>query len=528
MRLHRAGRIPRPRRCRRDTDHVEEADRDRHRQDDPAGQIFGIPGQQVLVQLSGKVENFPATTTDPNTIIVQEPADLADDEWFDHFSALGVANAPIPANSTLTVQYWDGTEWVDVPGMVDLAGPQIFSGFPGTRSCRRAGHPVRLPLRRWLPARHRGQPQPRVHAEGTRPDGADHRRRLRVLQRLRRRRGRRPGRPACDDIHIVPPTPGNADFIDKSWDDPATVAERSQQQKGATIAWSTDGATGIDHGHLRHPGHARAVGGRPALQRLRQLRPGPDRPDHGDRRPATEVRPDPVGPAVQRLSGAWIDAPGDPCPAACDKTFPGYTLSADSRDDTIAFRLTYAESPNRVWTRGRPADRQRRRHLVENKRHLHPVFQIRDDLRSDPNGAGARRGRVQHRRQTGVVRNTAQARLVVEDNEDSTTRTPRRHRHHPGNVTSNITKDWTGGPLGVPAPGTARFPDEYPTANVTLKGTNTTPSKVDRSPSPTPRTGHRSVRELQPRRLHGITDPASIGATGLTITLKLAGGGTGR
>ena len=41
-----------------------------------------------------------------------------------------------------------------------------------------------------------------------------------------------------DDINIVPPTPGNADFIDKAWDNPATVAERSQQQKGATISWS--------------------------------------------------------------------------------------------------------------------------------------------------------------------------------------------------------------------------------------------------------------------------------------------------
>ena len=27
----------------------------------------------------------------------------------------------------MTVQYWDGTQWIDLPGAVDIAGPTVFS-----------------------------------------------------------------------------------------------------------------------------------------------------------------------------------------------------------------------------------------------------------------------------------------------------------------------------------------------------------------------------------------------------------------
>jgi fimbrial isopeptide formation D2 family protein len=42
-------------------------------------QIFSIPGQQVLVELSAHVEEFPTSTTSANDIVVQEPADLDGD-----------------------------------------------------------------------------------------------------------------------------------------------------------------------------------------------------------------------------------------------------------------------------------------------------------------------------------------------------------------------------------------------------------------------------------------------------------------
>ena len=55
----------------------------------------------------------------------------------------------------------------------------------------------------------------------------------------------------------------------------------------------------------------------------------------------------------------------------------------------------------------------------------------------------------------GVVRNTARATLIVDgdefyhqDDSDDIVITP-------VHVTADITKDWSGGPMGIPAPGTA-------------------------------------------------------------------------
>ena len=91
-------------------------------------EIFAIPGQEAVVQLTGKVSDFPESTTDAHQIIVQDPADLTNAGWSDAFAPQTIAETPIPADATLTVQYYNGTEWVDVPGMVDLEGPQIFTG----------------------------------------------------------------------------------------------------------------------------------------------------------------------------------------------------------------------------------------------------------------------------------------------------------------------------------------------------------------------------------------------------------------
>lgn len=47
-----------------------------------------------------------------------------------------------------------------------------------------------------------------------------------------------------------------------------------------------------------------------------------------------------------------------------------------------------------------------------------------------------------------------------------------------GPLNVNFTKAWTGGPLGVPQPGTPQ--DQYPSGRVTLVATNTTVAKVDK------------------------------------------------
>ena len=226
-------------------------------------------------------------------------------------------------------------------------------------------------------------------------------------------------------------------------------------------------------------------------------------------------------------AGDWIDAPNDPCPAACDKTFPGYTLSAQSQADTIAYRLTYAESPDRVVDNAAaPPIGSGVADSTGNNRHIHEVFRLRDELRSNPADPVLAED-TYNTADPGVVRNTAQARLVVGDNDDF------YHQNAsddiaitPVNVTADITKDWTGGPMGVPAPGTATFPDQYPTGTVTLQGRNTTPRVVDRLTITEPAGGTNPFEDFNLAGFSSITDPATIGATDLTITLDLAGGGT--
>ncbi|MDN5762960.1 MAG: isopeptide-forming domain-containing fimbrial protein, partial [Microlunatus sp.] len=492
-------------------------------------QIFSIPGQRVLVELSGHITEFPDSTTDANEIIVQDPADLDGDPWYDSFAPTGVVETPIPADATLTVQYWNGTEWVDVPGMVDLAGPQVFSGdFPpevvenaqGIRFVydSDAGFPpgteVNPNIGFELKPEAAGQDltvedcaSSRATAEDADPAAGD---------------------PACDDIVIVPPDTGNADFIAKAWDDPAAVGERTEEGRGATISWSTSGATKID-------------------QMVISDVPDPDPADLPNSvfDSFDLVRIDPITPAldphltfdqverVELFSAAandWIDAPNDPCPAACDGTFPGYSLSAPVQADTIAFRLVYSESPTRADRIGdnpeAPPVGSGVAISTGNDREIHPVFRIRDELRSDPDDP-VLADDVYNLDEAGVVRNTARARLVVGDNDDF------YHQDAsddiaitPVNVTADITKDWTGGPLGVPEPGTASFPAEYPTGTVTLQGKNTTPRVVDRLTITEPTGGTDPFENFNLADFTTITDPAAIGATELSITLSLEGGGT--
>ncbi|GMA23255.1 hypothetical protein GCM10025864_10140 [Luteimicrobium album] len=85
------------------------------------GEIPAVPGQDATIQLSGKVDEFPASTTNAQQIVVSDPSgDPNDSEFYDVFDATGVVAVPIPDNATLTVNYWNGSAWVPVPGMTDL------------------------------------------------------------------------------------------------------------------------------------------------------------------------------------------------------------------------------------------------------------------------------------------------------------------------------------------------------------------------------------------------------------------------
>ncbi|MER7604460.1 DUF5979 domain-containing protein [Nocardioides sp. NPDC127503] len=493
------------------------------------GQIFSIPGQIATVLLTGTLEPFPASTTDATEIIVQDPADLEADTWYDTFAPTTIAETPIPADSTMTVQYWDGSEWVDVPGMVDLAGPQIFTGdLPP--EVRENAQGIRFVYHSDDGFARGTEVSPNIDFE-LRPEAAGQD--IEVENCAASSASAPDARPddasmtECPVIDVVPPDPGNADFIDKAWDDPKVVGERTGEEAGATLAWSTSGASNIDQMYVSDVPA-------PSAETL------PDTVFD----PFDLVRIDPITAEsdphltydrVARVelyslaAGGWVDAPDDPCPEACDGTFPGYELSAASQQDTIAFRLVFEESPTRADRIGgdptAPPVGSGVARSSGNDRDIHPVFRIRDDLRSDPDVPVVSDAVYNVAGEPSEVRNTARASVIVDgsvyvDQDASDTITI-----SPVPVTVTMDKEWSGGPLDVP-PADTTFPDDWPTARMSLDAANTTPRQVDRLTITEPTGLTDPFDTFNLRGFVSVTDPASIGADDVTIALELADGGT--
>ncbi len=492
-------------------------------------EIFSIPGQLVTVLLSGTLEPFPASTTDATEIVVQDPADLDSDTWYDAFAPTTISETPIPADSTLTVQYWDGSEWVDVPDMVDIPGPQVFTGeLPPEVSESAEGI-------RFVYHSDQGFPpgtevSPNITFE-LRPEAAGEE--LTVEDCASSAASGPDAPPAdavmadCPVIDLVPPDPGNANFIDKAWDAPKLVGERTGSEAGLTLSWSTSGASHIDQMYLSDV-------------------PEPSTSGLGDTvfDSFDLVRIDPITPAmdphltydqvarVELYSLAaddWVRAPGDPCPAACDGTFPGYVVADDAVQDTLAFRLVFEESPTREDRIGgdpsAPAVGSGVARSNGNDRAIHPVFRIRDDLRSDPDVPVVSDAVYNVAGEPSEVRNTARASVIVDDAVVVDQDASDIITISPVPVTVSLDKTWTGGPLGVPPAGT-EFPDDWPTGRMTLDAENTTPRQVDRLTIIEPAGLTDPFDTFNLSGFVSITDPATIGADDLVITLLLNDGGS--
>ncbi|OFE16268.1 hypothetical protein BA895_19640 [Humibacillus sp. DSM 29435] len=492
--------------------------------------LLSIPGETATVRLSGTLKPFPDSTTAANELIVQDPADFATDGWWKAFAPRTVAATPIPADSTLTVQWWNGNAWVDVSNMTDLAGPQVYSGdlpadvqakAQGLRFVYRSdagfapGTSVKPNLSFALKPALAGQDitiedcaASAATAPGVDPTGA-------AL-----------APPNCPVIQLVPPEPGVGNLITKDWDAPKTIGERTGANAGLTIRWSTGGRSGLDQeivSDVPNPS-AGAVAGAVFdsfdLARIDAITPALDPLLTYDRVNRVEL--------FNASTGAWTTASADPCPGRCDGTFPGVALSGAERASTIAFRLVFEESPTRASRIGNdptaPPVGSGVARSFDNDRQIHPVFTIRDDRRSAAtkpvlatsvyNVAGA----------PGDVSNTASAdglvagKVIVSDTDSdiiSIVDVP---------VTANITKNWAGGPLGVPPAGSPV--GDYPSGRASIAAKNTTPRNVDRLTITDPVGATNPFDTFDLKGFVTITDPTTIGAIGVAITLSAADGST--
>lgn len=489
-------------------------------------QIPSRPGQIAVTQLNGRVKPFPDSTTDARQIIVSDPDPISGDEWFTAFAPQSVTATAVPADSTLTVQYWDGATWQTVPGMDSIAGPTIVNQqLPGAVSDAAQG--LRFIYASTLAAPDGFAPGTTVAPNFTNSlrssmDGSsDTISNCVGATAVNGGVSANADPTACDDLELIPADPGNADPIDKSWDK-ALLNARSQQESGITISWATEGYTGLQTVTIADPQDAETTALTDSVYDVFDL-----------------VRIDPITAAADphlafdqitsvqlysRSSGSWQAATNDPCPAACDGTFPGVSLTAAESADSIGFRLVYVESPTRAQRVTKPTDPPVGTGVAASlgkDRHVHPVMRLRDELRSNNDIPVTEDHEYNITGEDGQIRNTARLIGVFDDATVVTATDSDDIALRDVPVTVNASKKWTGGPMSRPADGVPG--DQYPTGRLTIGGTNTTPAKVDRLVITDPSGGTDPFDAYNVVEFTAITTPASIGAADLQIVLN---GGT--
>ncbi|WP_265523596.1 DUF5979 domain-containing protein [Oerskovia flava] len=439
-------------------------------------QIPAVPGQSVIVQLPTQLLPFgpDGSTTNADQVVISDPTDPSDPgEFWENFTATSVRTTDVPAGSTLTVNYWDGTAWVEAPACGPFTGPTTAScdlpdGAEGVQFVYDStgdGFPPGT------------QFQPNVTADYTGP--ADRDDPIENCGASSASSGTVDPTPPAEGCATVDPFPvdgtGDLDFVDKTFlgDQPVSVLARSDDQVTAQITWSTNGFSGVDPMVISDIADPESTPIADSFYDAFDL----VRVEAIDSSVDPLIQYDQVESVELFVDGAWIDASGDPCP--CAGSFPGYTLTADEQAAATSVRLTYTENPDRAVTdplAPQPGDGVARSTQADG-RHLDLTFEVRDDKRSDGSPVlGSTQGTLYNTDDPGLVNDTARGTATFDgdeytdvDDDDVLI------IDQPLNVT--VAKDWTGGPISVPPPGTPL--EFYPTTTVTVAGTNASAAKVD-------------------------------------------------
>ncbi|GAB3574653.1 hypothetical protein GCM10027406_04990 [Leifsonia lichenia] len=457
--------------------------------------IASSPGEYVTVQLPAGTSPSPASTVDATTIVVQDPPGdpPTQTDWWNHFNATAITQTAVPAGASLTIQYWDGTEWVDLPGAVGIQGPTTPPAFSMDIPANLQDDIQGL---RFVYTDPNGFPpgasvQPNVTMslrdelrDGSGPaTGTDE-----TIENCAESSATGVGGETADTVMPSPcpvvnthagGLPGGDDFLDKSWAAPKVLTARSDAQTTATLNWSTGGRSNLSSMVISDAADPTTTPVSLSVFNAFDLIGVP----------AITAAQDPLlkydqVTGVELYNGTgWVDAANDPCPAACIGSFPGVTLTAGEQASTVGVRLTYVESPDRaavsIGDPTAPPVGSGVARSTGNTRGIVLTFRLRDDVRSpvttpDPVIAT----RVYNSDLPGEIVNTARA--TGTSAVDGTTVTDTAEdivRLLDVPLNASLTKSWEGGPLGVPELGTD--PAFYPSGRVTLTGTNTTASNVD-------------------------------------------------
>ncbi|MFB7250886.1 DUF5979 domain-containing protein [Microbacterium sp. NPDC056234] len=467
------------------------------------GTIIDRPGEWVLVTLNGAIDPFPQSTTDATEIVVQEPQTVpysVDGSFWDVFDATEITETAVPANATLTINYWNGSDWVpllDAGGdPVVVAGPTVFSmdipaseqddilglqfvytaddgsSFaPGTSVAPHFTAEIRPSERD--PATETTAPVDVQNCGVTDASGADGLEATPSADSV-----------GCAQVHLDPFDPDEGpDVLDKEID-PNIVTSRSGAEVTSRLTWSTGGYSGVEQVVIQDEANP------PSTDPTSLAGSFYDAFDLVGVAEITSAM-DPYLQydqitAVELWDGdSWRALENDPCAAVCVGGFPGVTLTAQDRTDALGVRLVVEESADRdAASAGDPTAPPVGSGVARstgNDRAVDLVFELRDERRSDGEPA---MGDLDYNfvedpndPAVGTVLNVASAtgttdgeQIIQSDDSDTVGIVD-----VPLNV--DITKSWSNSPFGIPPEGTPA--DQFPTGRVTLEAVNLTATRVD-------------------------------------------------
>jgi hypothetical protein len=495
--------------------------------------IYATPGATALLTLPAEVAPLPPATVNSTvgakTLVVRD----ADPAFWAKFDPTAIVSTDVPATSTLTVSTYDGTTWTPLAGATGIVGPTTLSlalpaGIEGLEftftptdpdGVLPPGFNVQPNIRVALRATDRGTGDPIIDPTAVDPVLVPNTAVSEVTNPV--------ATPsfATDDavasMSLLPVPPGGPGLIGKSWQTDEVLA-RSNNQARLGIDWGTGGVqydsvvitdTADDPSA---PGWnvANSVFEAFDLVRIPAITPGMDALLQYDAIQSVEFYLDGVG---------WTAAAGNPCAGtACYGTFPGYTLSQTERDTALGVRFVVIENPNRPepgsGNPSAPAKNSGVTASVFTDRQLDLIFEVRDDRRSNGDAVlGLTRETIYNTGTFGQVLNSAwvgmrnSSDVVVEEGTASDTILILDRP-----ITVEATKDWSGGPLGVPPVGTdAQY---FPMARMVITARNTSVTRVDELSLAEPTNGTTPFDVVNLADIVSITVPG--GATLTTVQIS--------
>lgn len=518
--------------------------------------ILAAPGQLTTVSLTGGLTERPNPPAQPTgstgnaaRIVIQDPVDPASsDDWWNAFDVVSIAQTPVPADSQLTVEYYDTADgtWKALLGPV--AGPAIVSD-PVPGAVREVAGGIRFvydytgaaggfaPGTDLAPnftsaLRADGRYTPGPPFSTTAPTQIENCAQSSATSPTAGVAGATAAIPSpCPLIEIVPPVAGGGDLVDKAFGTSSSgglksVIARSLDTIPSTLTWSTGGYSGLERVEITDiadpEGTAIADSVYDAFDLFR-VQPITTATD-------PLIAYDQIQQVLLYDGSSWTPAANSPCPAGCVGQFPGVTLTLAERATTRGVRLVVVESPNRsaviAGDLDAPPVGSGVARSTGNSRPVALTWRIRDETRST--GAPVLGDGSFNLPEAGIVRNTVNLTaypstggtpLTADDSDDVVIiDVP---------LTTTTDKNWSGGPLGVPPDATV-FPSGFPISRATVTTRNTTPARIDELVITDPAPGSFSGPREDPFnafllfRFAAITPPS--GTTSTVVTLSCPDG----